>query len=124
MTRNVAKLAPTKVTALLRAGNKGMHADGGNLYLQVTGAGCGSWIFRYSERGSGRNGGKQKTHWLGLGAVHTVTLAKAREKARELRQESDVTSLKFSGIFQSLKDFPVDPLGVGSLLIVPASVGV
>ncbi|HUB48340.1 MAG TPA: integrase arm-type DNA-binding domain-containing protein [Acetobacteraceae bacterium] len=82
-----AKLEPTKVTALLKAGTKGTYPDGANLYLQVTGAGTGSWIFRYAERGSGRNGAKPVTHWLGLGATHTVSLKEARERAKKLRQQ-------------------------------------
>lgn len=87
MGRKVAKLAPTEVTALVKAGDKGMHADGGNLYLQVAGPGTASWIFRYAERGSGRNGAKPKSHWLGLGPVHTVSLREAREEARRCRQQ-------------------------------------
>jgi integrase len=87
MARSTAKLASTKVTALLKAGNKGSFADGGNLYLQVTGPGNGSWLFRYTERGSGAKGGKQRNRWLGLGPTHTVSLAEAREKAKALRQQ-------------------------------------
>src|SRR5579859_2192077 len=87
MARRVAKLEPTKVTALLKAGKKAMHPDGGNLYLQVTGANLGSWIFRYAERGSGAKGARPKTHWLGLGPVHTIKLKDARERALKLRQQ-------------------------------------
>lgn len=61
----------------------GLHADGGNLYLQVTAGAKGnrrlSWIFRYQ-----RQGGKARD--MGLGAIHTVSLAEARETAREYRQ--------------------------------------
>jgi integrase len=87
MARTTAKLAPTKVTALLKAGTKGTYPDGANLYLQITGVGTGSWLFRYAERGSGAKGAKPLMHWLGLGPVHTVGLAKARENARDLRQQ-------------------------------------
>jgi Arm DNA-binding domain len=87
MARTIAKLAPTKVTALLKAGTKGTFPDGANLYLQVTGPGTGSWLFRYAERGSGAKGARPRMHWLGLGPVHTVGLAKARENAKDLRQQ-------------------------------------
>lgn len=87
MARTTAKLAAIKVTALLKAGDKGSYADGGNLYLQVTGPGTGSWLFRYAEKGSSGQGKKARTHWLGLGATHTVSLSQAREKAKELRLE-------------------------------------
>lgn len=87
MARAIGKLAPAKVSALLRGGAQKRHADGGNLYLQVTGPGSGSWLFRYAERGSSANGAKPRTHWLGLGPVHSIGLAAAREKARELRQQ-------------------------------------
>jgi integrase len=61
----------------------GLHGDGGNLWLQVTDlAGTGdiarSWKFRYTRLG--------KAHAVGLGPVHTIDLAEARAKARELRQ--------------------------------------
>lgn len=57
-------------------------ADGGGLYLQVGANGAKSWVFRYREAGRLRE--------MGLGPVHTVGLAKAREQAnacRVLRRE-------------------------------------
>ncbi|MEG3617311.1 integrase arm-type DNA-binding domain-containing protein [Magnetovibrio sp. PR-2] len=57
---------------------RGLHGDGGGLYLQITAAGHKSWIFRY------RVGSKLRNH--GLGALHTVSLAEAREKAQACRQ--------------------------------------
>jgi integrase len=57
--------------------------DGGNLLLQVsTGSGGAinrSWVFKYEQDG--------KRHELGLGGLHTVSLADARDKARTLRQQ-------------------------------------
>ena len=35
----------------------GMHADGAEHYLQVTGAGAKSWVYRYSLRGKARKMG-------------------------------------------------------------------
>ncbi len=55
----------------------GLYSDGGGLYLQVTEAGAKTWIYRFML------GGKRRD--MGLGAVHTVTLAEAREEARQCR---------------------------------------
>lgn len=51
--------------------------DSHGLYLQITPAGVKSWIFRYSRRG--------RTHAMGLGALHIVSLEDARKRAREMR---------------------------------------
>lgn len=51
---------------------------GGGLYLQVTPAGVRSWLFRYMRAGKARA--------MGLGPLHTITLAKARVKAHECRE--------------------------------------
>jgi integrase len=58
----------------------GWHHDQHGLYLQVTNNGAGrSWVFRYSVAG------RQK--YIGLGPAHTIGLAKARELARECREQ-------------------------------------
>lgn len=57
----------------------GLHADGWGLYLRVTDAGTRSWIFRY------RIDGRTTPRDMGLGRWPDVSLADAREKARELR---------------------------------------
>src|SRR5271169_6385917 len=58
-------------------------ADGGNLYLQATVAKGGginrSWVFRYEMDGD--------RHDIGLGPLHTLGLADARERALQLRQQ-------------------------------------
>jgi integrase len=57
----------------------GWHHDQHGLYLQVTANGTGrSWVYRYTI------GGRQ--HYVGLGPAHTISLAKARELARECRE--------------------------------------
>lgn len=56
----------------------GKYADGGGLWLQVTVTGSKSWVFRYARGGS--------EHFMGLGPVHTVSLAQARQAALEARQ--------------------------------------
>lgn len=68
-----------KLTALAVARLKepGYYGDGAGLYLQVSKTGTKSWIFRFTF------GGKQRE--MGLGALHTITLAHARESAREHR---------------------------------------
>ncbi len=56
----------------------GMYADGGGLYLKVAATGARSWVFRYMTDG--------RAHNMGLGPLHTVTLAEARDKARQQRR--------------------------------------
>ncbi len=75
MPRPLGKLAPLDVKQL----GQGKHADGGGLYLVVTTTGTRSWAFRYSRAG--------KAHEMGIGAVHTLGLAEARERARRNRQQ-------------------------------------
>ena len=56
----------------------GRYCDGLGLWLQVTPEITKSWLFRFMLNGRAR--------WMGLGPVHTVTLAEAREAARECRK--------------------------------------
>jgi integrase len=56
----------------------GMYGDGGGLYLQVKRGGK-SWIFRYMVDGRERS--------MGLGPLHTVSLADARYYALKCRQQ-------------------------------------
>lgn len=56
----------------------GYHADGDNLYLQVTSSNAKSWIFRFSFDGKRRE--------MGIGPYPEITLEKARESAIELRR--------------------------------------
>ena len=62
----------------VKALSAGIHADGGNLYLQVTASGARSWIFRFSFAG--------KRHEMGLGAYPVVSLKEARAKAMDCRK--------------------------------------
>lgn len=55
----------------------GMYSDGLGLYLQVRSNINKSWIFRYRANGKLRD--------MGLGPLHTVSLAEAREKAAVCR---------------------------------------
>jgi integrase len=75
MAREIGKLS---AVAVRNKSAPGLYADGGGLYLQVTEAGAKTWIYRFMLNGRRRD--------MGLGAVHTVTLAEAREEARRCRQ--------------------------------------
>ena len=75
MRREIRRLGALDVSRLRK--QPGLHADGGGLYLQVTKAGVASWLFRYKAARGERA--------MGLGPLHTVSLAKAREKALECR---------------------------------------
>ncbi len=72
-------LSPTFV----KTAPPGMHCDGRGLYLQVTVGKDGklnrSWIFRYRVNGRSRD--------MGLGALATIGLSEARERAKARRQE-------------------------------------
>lgn len=67
----------------------GFYGDGGGLYLSVKPSGAKSWILRTVVRGKRRD--------LGLGSAELVSLAEARDKAREwrkvAREGGDPTSL-------------------------------
>ena len=68
--------------AFVRSAPPGHHIDGNGLYLYVQPSGARCWIQRLVIRG--------KRCELGLGSVHRVTLAEAREKAvanRKLARE-------------------------------------
>lgn len=76
----MSRRAPGQLSALKvsRTRDPGLYADGGGLYLQVTNAEARSWIFRFMLNGRARS--------MGLGSLHTLTLAEAREKATECRK--------------------------------------
>ncbi|MEQ9445413.1 MAG: integrase arm-type DNA-binding domain-containing protein, partial [Rhodospirillaceae bacterium] len=76
MVRKIGRLTTLTVS---RTKEKGLYADGGGLYLQVSSAGTKSWIYRY------RMNGRKTPRDMGLGALSTVTLAEARDKARSVR---------------------------------------
>lgn len=68
--------------AVSRLSEKGYYGDGDGLWLQVTGSGAKSWVYRY------RQGGRQRE--MGLGSARVITLARAREKAMDAaRARSD-----------------------------------
>lgn len=70
-----ALLTAAEVKALAKPGK---HNCGGGCYLQIAPSGSRSWLVRYERDGRDR--------WLGLGSAGLVTLAEAREKARQIRR--------------------------------------
>src|SRR6516165_5123795 len=73
-TRVIGKLTALDVS---RAKRRGYYNDGGGLYLLVGSTGSKSWVFRF------RDGARLREH--GLGPLHTIGIAEAREKARACR---------------------------------------
>ena len=76
MPREYNKLSARTVS---HTKSRGYYADGGGLYLQVSATGAKSWVFRFKKDGRLRE--------MGLGPVHTVSLAEARVKATECRKQ-------------------------------------
>jgi integrase len=75
MARALTKLSAVSLTRL----PTGMHGDGAGLWLQVTETGARTWLFRFRHSGKARA--------MGLGPLHTISLAEARIKARACRQQ-------------------------------------
>jgi integrase len=73
--RDSNRLSAARVSSERRPG---LYSDGGNLWLRVAPGGSKSWVFRYTRDGRRRH--------MGLGPIHTWSLAEARERARECRQ--------------------------------------
>lgn len=76
MANAINKLSALQVNRLSKPG---LYGDGAGLYLQITRGGVKSWLFRYMRSGRARG--------MGLGPVHTVSLADARIKALEVRKQ-------------------------------------
>jgi integrase len=74
MARVIGKLTALKVD---KENRPGMHGDGGGLYLRVTPDGAKNWVFRFMLNGRAR--------WMGMGPLHTISLAEARKRAGEHR---------------------------------------
>ncbi|MFZ5636660.1 MAG: tyrosine-type recombinase/integrase [Pseudomonadota bacterium] len=61
------------------ASTPGYYPDGGGLYLQVAASGAKTWIFRYRYNG--------RRPEMGLGPLHTIGLAEARQAALVARRQ-------------------------------------
>jgi integrase len=86
-----------KALTAARAKKPGMYGDGGGLYLQVTGAGAKSWVFRFwvpeRDPASGeivRDPETKKaigtSREMGLGSFAVISLDEAREQAADARR--------------------------------------
>ena len=75
MARAFGKLSALQVARLSK---RGMYNDGGGLYLQIAEGGSKSWLYRYKVGG--------KDRWHGVGPLHTISLAQARERAADARR--------------------------------------
>ena len=85
MAREIAKLKALDVS---RASRPGYYGDGGNLYLLVGPTGAKSWVFRYRVPAPIPDKPKHsRLREMGLGPTHALSLAEARERAREWRRE-------------------------------------
>src|SRR5215469_2240254 len=71
----IEKLSARRVATVT---TRGYYNDGGGLYLRIGAAGNKSWVFRYKIA-------TNKTREMGLGALHTVSLAEARTRAAKAR---------------------------------------
>ena len=76
MARAVGKLSSLDVA---RSKKRGYYGDGGGLYLLVGPNGAKSWVFRFRKEG--------KLREMGLGPLHTIGLAEARQKAQDCRRK-------------------------------------
>jgi integrase len=88
MSRTLHRLSAARA----RTAPAGHYADGGNLWLQVVETSTGqlgrSWYFRYARPDgtlSASTSRYRRERSMGLGPLHTVDLATARELAREAR---------------------------------------
>lgn len=82
MPKKAQELGPLQLKRLVHPGGKGnvTFAVGGvdGLQLQITPTGARSWVLRTTVAGTRRN--------MGLGSYPAVTLAQARERARDARE--------------------------------------
>lgn len=74
MAREVNRLNARAVATITEPGR---HADGGSLYLSISSNGGRRWVFLYRWHG--------KPTEIGFGSARDVTLARARELARQAR---------------------------------------
>ena len=75
-TGKLTALAVRRITA------PGRYGDGGNLYLLVKPSGARVWTFRFTMPGG-------RAREMSMGSEHDVTLAEARDRARDARRLLD-----------------------------------
>jgi hypothetical protein len=69
-----------------KAGKTRYLGDGGGLYLRVSPSGTRAWVFRYKTG--------TRTREMGLGPLHIVSLAEAREAALQCRKQPTMASTR------------------------------
>ena len=72
---SINRLSAVQVKSLKK---KGLHSDGGGLYLRISDSGTKGWVFRYSLN--------KKARRMGIGSLQTVSLAEARIEAEQCRK--------------------------------------
>jgi integrase len=91
----VGSIGWLKALTISRKLKRGYYADGGGLYLQVSGTGSKSWVFRFRQRSDGR------LREMGLGSLQTISLVEARDAAtvcrKQLRDGADPIAARNSG---------------------------
>ena len=75
MARSINRLSARKVAS---EAERGLYADGGSLYLQVSRFDTKSWVFLFTLN--------KKSREMGLGPLHTISLAEARLEAETNRK--------------------------------------
>src|SRR5262245_20904764 len=85
MARAIQRLSDKTIKGK-KVSQPGLHADGDGLYLRVGDGGAKSWIFRFKQK---NEAGKFVARDMGLGGYPAVSLADAREKAKEAREHRD-----------------------------------
>jgi Arm DNA-binding domain len=65
-----------------RLNETGIHFDGEGLYLQVTGAGSKSWIYRYTFKGKVRSSGGAMLLWLSVTPTASIRMKRVFASAR------------------------------------------
>jgi integrase len=81
---NARKIHTLTATGVAKVRKAGYYSDGGGLYLQVAPTGARTWIFRYSRQ---TPEGKTVRPEMGLGGLHALTLAQARDRAATCRNQ-------------------------------------
>jgi integrase len=75
MAKTIEKLSDLKLRGLKKPG---FYSDGDRLYFRVASAEARGWILRYTLHGKSRD--------MGLGSYPEISLASARERAKEARE--------------------------------------
>src|SRR5262249_14207696 len=78
MARKIERL--TDRTAKAKKAKR-LYAAGDGLFLRVTETGAKGWMFRFKRDGKARD--------MGLGGYPAISLAHARQKAKEAREHRD-----------------------------------